>query len=130
MQQLLTYLPDILRLCIIPLLGALVTYLCALIKRKAEQVRQATNDEIVHKYLGMLEATVINTVLYTKQTYVDSLKEKGEFTEEAQKEAFDMTYAAVMASLTEEAKKYLAEITTDLPAFVAKLIEATVSKTK
>lgn len=130
MQQLLTYLPDILRLCIIPLLGALVTYLCALIRRKAEQIQQATNDEIVHKYLGMLEATVINTVLYTKQTYVDSLKERGEFTEEAQKEAFGMTYSAVMASLTEEAKKYLAEITTDLPEFVAKLIEATVSKTK
>lgn len=130
MEQLLTYLPDILRICIIPLLGALVTYLCALIKRKAEQVRQTTNNEIVNKYLGMLESTVTNAVLCTKQTYVDALKEKGEFTEEAQKEAFGMAYAAVMESLTEEAKKYLAEITNDLPTFVTKLIEATVSTNK
>ena len=130
MKQLLTYLPDILRICIIPLLGALVTYLCTLIKRKAEQVRQTTNNEIVNKYLGMLESTVTNAVLCTKQTYVDALKEKGEFTEEAQKEAFDMAYAAVMESLTEEAKKYLAEITNDLPTFVTKLIEATVSTNK
>ena len=133
MKQLLTCLPDILRICIIPLLGALVTYLCALIKRKAEQVRQTTNDEIVKKYLGMLESTVTNAVLCTKQTYVDALKEKGEFTEEAQKEADDIVKEAENRiismidehEITRKAYEQKAEIIDSANAFSKDLINGT-----
>jgi hypothetical protein len=78
----------------------------------------------------MLEMTIVNCVLATKQTYVDALKGQNAFTAEAQKAAFDKTYQAIMSSLTEEAKKYLSEVTNDLNAFITEQIEATVARTK
>lgn len=123
-------LTEIFKVCIIPLLGLLTGYLCAFIKKKTDQVQKNTKSELAQKYLGLLEATVINCVLATKQTYVDSLKDKNAFDEAAQKEAFNRTYNAVVANLTAEAEIYLAEITKDLPAFISELIEANISQMK
>ena len=46
---------------------------------------------------------------------------------EAQKEAFELTYNAVMAVLTDEAKHYLAAIYGDLTAYITTRIEAEVN---
>ena len=123
-------LTEIFKVCIIPLLGLLTGYLCAFIKKKADQIQKNTKSELAEKYLGLLETTVINCVLATKQTYVDSLKDKNAFDEAAQKEAFNRTYNAVVANLTAEAEIYLAEVTKDLPAFISELIEANISQMK
>lgn len=123
-------LTTIFELCLFPLLGALTIYLVSLIRAKADGVKKQTNSELAKKYLDMLEVTVINCVLTTNQTYVDALKAQGAFDAEAQKVAFQKTYEAVSASLTEEGNKYLAEITNDIPAFISEMIEAQVAKHK
>ena len=101
-------------------------YVCKLIKAGQDK----SENEKVDKYLGMLNTTITNAVLATTQTYVDALKGQNAFDKEAQQKAFDMTYDAVMAVLSEEAKKYLVEAVGDLRLYVTNQIEATVKMTK
>lgn len=78
----------------------------------------------------MVTDTVTACVIATNQTYVEALKKKNAFTPEAQKEAFELTYNAVMAILTEDAKKYLAEIYGDVAIYITAKIEAEVNLSK
>jgi hypothetical protein len=68
--------------------------------------------------------------LATSQTYVEALKKDNAFTKEAQQQAFDMTYNAVMDVLTADAKEYLTNIYGDLSAYISNKIEAEVKMTK
>ena len=61
---------------------------------------------------------------------VRPFKNKGEFTIEAQKEAFKKSADAVMLILTDDAKEYLATIVGDLDTYVTKKIEASVNINK
>ncbi len=83
-------------------------------------------DDLIKKYLIMLTDTISNCVIAVNQTYVDTLKQKGEFTPEAQKTAFELVYKQVLANLTEEAKMYLREIYVDLDEYIKTMIEAQV----
>jgi GTP-binding protein EngB required for normal cell division len=80
--------------------------------------------------LAILDTTIENSVLATKQTYVDALKKNNNFDETAKKMAFKITYDAVMASLTEETKNNLAIVINDLPKYITDLIEAKVQLIK
>lgn len=74
----------------------------------------------------MLNQTVTNCVMTTQQTYVDSLKKQGKFDLEAQKQAFQDTYAAVFRLLPQEAYEYLKTITADLDQYIMSMIETRV----
>ena len=71
----------------------------------------------------MLEDTITKAVNDTTQTYVEELKGKNAFDKEAKKEAFKITYYAVVAVLTEDAYKYLTIAVGDLEAFITTRIE-------
>ena len=121
---------QIFTVCIIPLLGLLTGYVVTFLKQKIDALSKTTNNELATKYLDMLKDTVANCILATNQTYVDVLKDKNAFDATAQKEAFNKTYEAVMANLTEEAKKYLGHVTNDLPTLVTELIESKIAQNK
>jgi hypothetical protein len=86
--------------------------------------------EVIDAKGNKVENTVTNCVIATNQTYVEALKKNNAFTAEAQKEAFNLTYNAVMAILTEDAKEYLAEIYGDVAAYITNKIEAEVNISK
>lgn len=117
-------------LCIIPLLGAVTIYVVNLIKKRVDALTKESNNVLANKYLEGLEATVINCIKATNQTYVETLKKEGSFDKAAQEEAFKKTYEAVMAIVTDDAQKYLQEITKDVPTLVTNLIEAKIAETK
>lgn len=123
-------LQQVFELFIFPVLSIAGIYLTYLIRAKLKEVKQKTNNETERKYLDMLETTVATAVMATTQTYVDSLKAEGKFDGEAQKKAFTLTYEAVMAVLSEEAKKYLTSSVGDFEAFVKNKIEADVKMYK
>lgn len=123
-------LSNIFQVCIIPLLGVLTTYLVFLIKSKTSEIKAKTDDDFLQTCLSVLETTVINAVVATNQTYVDSLKEQNAFDLEAQKKAFQKTYDAVMASLTEDTKNGLTKLTTDLNLYITEMIEAKTKQLK
>ena len=123
-------LTNILEVCIIPLLGVLTAYLVSYIKTKSKEITDASENALVDKYVAMLAETISSCVIATKQTYVEALKKENAFTAEAQKEAFNQTFAAVMAVLTDEAKVYLSEAYGDLTAYITNKIEAEVNLSK
>lgn len=121
---------QIFEICIIPLLGALTVYLVGWIKAKSKKLQQETDNDLYKKYIGMFEKSLTDAVIATNQTYVNTLKEKGEFGKDAQKEAFKRTYDAVIKSLGEEAFVYLSSMVSDFEAYLTNRIEAEVSYVK
>ena len=78
----------------------------------------------------MLNSTITDCVIATTQTYVDSLKAQGKFDTEAQKEAFNRTYEAVVKLLTKEAEEYLNIAIGDLNLYITQRIESEVNLNK
>lgn len=125
-----TIVQTIFTVVIIPLLIVLTKYGVAFIQAKCDELKAKSDNELHDKYIDMLQDTVINCVLTTTQTYVDSLKNQGSFDVEAQKTAFEMTKNAVLNILTDDAKEYLTNAVSDFDGYLNTLIEATVKLNK
>lgn len=126
----LSLLYQILEVCVIPLLGILTAYIVKYINTKSGEIQNKVDNDTADKYIAMLGDTISACVIATNQTYVDALKKGNAFTQEAQEEAFKKTYDAVMAVLTEDAKKYLVTVYGDLTAYITTKIEAEVNISK
>ncbi len=126
----LPLLYEILQVCIIPLLGVLTAYIVKFINVKSGEIQNKVENDLADKYIAMVTDTISACVIATNQTYVETLKKQNAFTAEAQKEAFQLTYNAVMAILTDDAKEYLAEIYGDVAAYITNKIEAEVNISK
>ena len=126
----LLLLTEIFHASVVPLIGTLITFLIVWIQSKTKQIKAQTNNEFAKSCLSILETTVINAVIATNQTYVEALKKDNVFTVEAQQEAFNKTYEAVIASLTEDTKKGIMTMTNDLNAYIIEMIEAKVNEQK
>ena len=126
----LQMLSEIVEVCLIPLLGVLVSYLVKFINVKSNELKARVDNDMAKKYISMLSETITNCVIATNQTYVDTLKKQGKFDADAQKIAFKMTLNSVLAILNDDAKKYLTEVYGDLDAYITKQIEATVNHNK
>ena len=127
MQQFLTQLFE---LVLFPLIIALGIYLVNFIQAKADELKQKTSNELEQKYIGRIAEVITSCVLTTNQTYVESLKKKGEFGIEAQKEAFNLTKAAVLNMLSDELKQFIAMAFGDVNIYLTNQIEATVNYNK
>ena len=123
-------LKQIFQVCIIPLLGILTVYIVKFINAKSEELKATANNELYQKYITLLTDTITSCVIATNQTYVDALKDKNAFDKEAQKEAFNRTYNAVLAILTDDVKNYFTEAVGDFQAFLIEKIEAEVKLNK
>lgn len=123
-------LQDLFVVVIIPLLGLITKYMVQFFAVKIEEIKNTTDNETFKKYFDMLNQTISNCVIATNQTYVDALKDKNAFTAEAQKEALQKTYDAIMSILSEDAKTYLVNATGDLENYIMNLIEAQVKENK
>lgn len=121
---------QIIQVCVITLFGILTKYLVDYLTAKRNEINAKTDNETAQKYTNMIYQTVIDCVIATNQTYVDSLKKSGSFDEAAQKEAFNRTMNAIMTILSDDAKEYITEATGDLNTYLTQLIEAEVNKRK
>ena len=92
--------------------------------------KEKTGSEIAGKYLTMLEATIVDCIRATNQTYVNALKDKNAFDADAQKEALRMTTDAVMKILSDDAKDYLKHFVGDLGEIIREKIEANIDQVK
>lgn len=116
----------IFEVAIFPAIGAGVAYFIAWIRAKKLELEKKAKNEMTKEYLDRLEKTIIECVLATKQTYVEALKKEGNFGVEAQKTAFQRTYDAVVAIITDDAQKYLTDAVKDLETYITNKIEAQV----
>ena len=129
-MDLVTIIPLVFQMCILPLLAILTKYIVSWIEIKIGELTEQKNDAQFTKYMTLLQDTVISCVIATNQTYVDTLKAQGKFDLEAQKVALQKTYDAVMAILTEDAIKYLNSVLGDFDAYVNTMIESQVNLQK
>lgn len=120
----LEILYKVFEVAIIPILGAAAIYLVTLIEAKKKELLEKAKNETTKKYIELLDKTITDCVIATNQTYVDALKKAGSFDAEAQKQAFKLTYEAVMAILTDDAQVYLNEAIKDLNAYITNKIES------
>lgn len=119
-----------LELFLTALLTVLAKFIISFVNAKIKEVKQKTQNELLYKYLDMINQTVKDCVIATNQTYVETLKNKNMFDAEAQKEAFKKTFDAVKSLLNEEAITYLTEMAGDADLYLTTLIEAEVNKNK
>ena len=125
-----TIIQEIFTVVLIPLLGLITKYLIEFLHIKREEAKSKTDNEKLKKYIDMVDATITKAVIATNQTYVNSLQETGEFGPEAQKEALQKSYQAVMAILNADAITYLEEAVGDLRGYILTGIEAQVNEQK
>lgn len=125
-----TFISELFTIVLIPLLGILVKYFVNFVQIKSEEIKANNKNVEYNKYIDMLENTITTAVVATNQTYVDSLKAQGKFDQEAQVEALNKSYSAVMSILTEDAQKYLNEIIGDLRLYIMNSIEERVHDNK
>ena len=126
----LELLYKLVEVCLIPLLGILTAYAVKFIKIKGDEIAVKVNNDKANKYITLVSQTITDCVIATNQTYVEALKKDNAFSADAQKAAFQMTYDAVMAVLTDDAKDYIVAIYGDLSAYIATKIEAEVNLNK
>lgn len=122
----LNILDQVFDVCLIPLLGLATSVLIMFVQQKIAESKEKTNSELADKYLGLLEATIVDCIKATNQTYVNALKDKNAFDAVAQKEALALTTDAVMAILSAEAREYLSHFVGDLDKFIQEKIEANI----
>ena len=115
---------------IIPTLRILGKELVAWITAKKEQTISTTKNETLIKYIEDLYDAVNNAVLATNQTFVDDLKNTNDFTKEFWEKAFQKSKDAALASLSEDAKKIIAESVGDFDKYIDTLIQAAVKLNK
>ena len=126
----LALLAEIFEVCIIPLLGVLSAFLVKWLNSKSQEIQNKTKNDKFDKYIQMLNETIVDCVIATNQTYVNSLKEAGSFDAKAQKVAFEKTYNSVMKILSADAQEYLTEAVGDLNAYITEKIEAQVNQNR
>ena len=123
-------LMQIFEICIIPLLGALCTFLIAFIRKKSKALQEKTNNELLDRLITQTEEIVVTCIKATNQTYVESLKDKNAFDAEAQKAAFKKTYETVLSMLSEDAKKMITDNYGDIAQYITTLIESKIKQSK
>lgn len=126
----LEILDEIVRVCLIPMLGILVAAFVKWVQTRKQEIIDKSENELVEKYVTLLAQTISDCVIATNQTYVEELKGKNMFDEAAQKEALQKTYNTVMAILSDEAIGYLENIYGDLHEYIITKIEKEVNLNK
>jgi ABC-type transport system involved in cytochrome bd biosynthesis fused ATPase/permease subunit len=119
-----------LELFLTALFTVLAKFIISFVNTKIKEIKQKTQNELLYKYLDMINSTVEDCVIATNQTYVEALKNQNMFDAEAQKEAFKKTFDAVKSLLSQEAIEYLTEMAGDADLYISTLIEAEVNKNK
>jgi len=115
---------------VLPLLVAVSGYLIAYLRKKAAEVTANIENQTVRFYIEEANEIVFQAVETLFQTYVDDLKKKGQFTREAQLEAFNRAKDITLQLLSAEAREILIEIYGDLDLWIKTKIEQAVKQNK
>lgn len=108
----------------------LTGYAVDFIRKAGENIATKTDNIKIQTYAKEIADAVADSVAATNQVYVDTLKNKGEFDAQAQKEAAARALDACIASISPAAADFIQEVYNDLETYLANRIEAEVRKQK
>lgn len=118
------------------IIGAVITLVskCVqLINAKIDDIQTSTelkNYEQLNEYIDSAQDAIEKAVLTVKQTYVDSLKSIGNFTEEAQDEAKTKAIDIVTNLITEDCMDAIETVYDDFNTYLDVVIESVVHESK
>ena len=115
------------------ILPVVATYAVNLINAKIKEstiIEEATKNENVSNLVKDALSNVMDAVLYVNQTFVDTLKKKGEFTEEAWDEAKKTAYNAAIETISEESKNAVIMMYGSFDKWLQLKIESSVNMAK
>lgn len=98
--------------------------------RESAFIEEAAKTEARSILIKDALSDVMDAVLYVNQTFVDTLKARGEFTQSAWAEAKQKAYNAALLSVSEESKKAVASVYGSFDNWLQLKIEATVQAAK
>jgi len=108
---------------ILTLLSFVGTKLCSFIDTKVKDTKG-------NALLKQATSVVLNAVRATFQTYVESLKNSGTFTKDAQIVALNKAKDTILSQLTTEVKNYITSNFGDLNAWITNQIESSINLLK
>lgn len=112
---------------------ALAKYLVDFINEKINEVQVNTDikeHDQLNKYIDDAQKVISNIVLSISQTYVETLKSKGEFTPEAQKEAKEKAITLAEDMISEESKNAIIIVYNDFNKYLDATVESFVNQNK
>lgn len=124
------FLSNLLIAVITAAVPVLTTYAVKLIKQVGASAAAKTDDAKKQGYANEIALAVSEAVSMVSQTYVDSLKNSGEFTKEAQKKAAEKALAACLASISPAAQEFMESVYDDITECLTTKIEAEVRNQK
>ena len=108
----------------------ITAFVVSLIKKVGENKAATTESLKTQGYITEIANAISDAVAATSQTYVDALKNSGNFTPEAQREAAQKALASCIASISPAAQAFIETAYGDLTTYLTNKIEAEVRKQK
>ena len=109
---------------------ALVKYIVELSNSQIDKIQVSIEQYKLNQYIDIAQSALSTAVEATAQTYVDSLKQSGSFTEEAQAIAKDKALSIAKKLLTAEVREAVTTVYGDLDTYLDSMLESMVHKTK
>ena len=94
------------------------------------RAKQESDNEHIDNIIERVGKLIIDVVTETTQTYVDNMKQNGQFTVEAQKEAFHRSYSRIVQLLNDEYKGVIVDVFGNLQNYLTTQIESAVAAGK
>ena len=112
------------------ILPIITTYIVKIMRVKIRDIKFESMDYAHRIWIERAADIVADIVLQVQQTYVSSLKNKGEFTPEAAKEAKEKAVALANELIADELKKTIADIYSSFDEWLDIQIEKNVIENK
>ena len=122
-------LTNILKATLIFISFALAYGICRFANARTKQIESITGYEY-SDVLWRIEGIVENCVIETNETFVNKLKEKGEFTKEKQIEAFNKTFETAYSEISNGMIELMEDEGVNVANLITTLIEKMVKLSK
>lgn len=129
-SEVLNYCLYVILTIILPVAAKYVVDLMKTKIKESNVIEEATQNENISNLVKDALSDVMDAVLYVNQTFVDTLKAKGEFTESAWAEARQKAYNAALLTISEESKKTIEKLYGSFDRWLQLKIESSVNMAK
>ena len=122
-------LTNILKAALILISFALTYGICRFANARTKQIEKSVGYEY-SDIIWKIENIIENCVIETNETFVNKLKEKGEFTREKQIEAFNKTFETAYSEISNDMIELLEDEGVNVANLITTLIEKMVKQRK
>lgn len=124
------FIEQLLYLIATGILPILTYYIVTLLKVKIKDASESLGDERLEKYIESATDIIGSVVIEVNQTFVDSLKKSGKFTQEAAIEAKNLAVEKCKKLISEQSKNAITYVYNDFEEYLNTKIEELVNENK